>query len=48
MASPDEALLALAILHNEMPDGFKNNNNRGLCVSFSANRGPPRKNQGME
>lgn len=45
MSSPDEALLALALMHNFCPEGYKTKNNNGLCVSFSANRGERRKNQ---
>jgi len=35
MASPDEALLALAVMHNYAPEPYKFKNSAGLCVSFS-------------
>eukprot|EP00090_Calanus_glacialis_P013006 TRINITY_DN21628_c0_g1_i10.p1 TRINITY_DN21628_c0_g1~~TRINITY_DN21628_c0_g1_i10.p1 ORF type:complete len:239 (-),score=93.01 TRINITY_DN21628_c0_g1_i10:81-797(-) len=38
MASPDEALLALAVMHNYAPEQYKFKNTAGLCVSFSAKK----------
>jgi len=38
MASPDEALLALAVMHNYAPEEYKFKNTAGLCVSFSAKK----------
>ena len=43
MPGPDEALLALAAMHNTLVDGFKSKNGNGLCVSFSASGGQRRK-----
>jgi len=34
-AGPDEALMALAAMHNHAPDDVKFKNSNGLCVSFS-------------
>merc|ERR1719193_2152453 len=34
-ASPDEALMALAAMHNYAPEELKFKNSNGLCVSFS-------------
>jgi len=36
MAGPDEALMALSMMHNYAPDEYKFPNKAGLCVSFSA------------
>lgn len=38
MASPDEALLALAVMHNHAPEQYKFKNVAGLCVSFSVKK----------
>merc|ERR1719495_3153277 len=38
MASPDEALMALAVMHNHAPEEYKFKNASGLCVSFSAKK----------
>jgi len=38
MASPDEALMALAVMHNYAPEQYKFKNTAGLCVSFSAKK----------
>merc|ERR1719193_997243 len=38
MASPDEALLALAVMHNHAPGQYKFKNVAGLCVSFSVKK----------
>lgn len=39
MPSPDEALMALAIMHNYAPQELKFKNASGLCVSFSKKNG---------
>jgi len=38
MASPEEALRALAVMHNYAPEEYKFKNAAGLCVSFSSAR----------
>jgi len=38
MASPDEALMALAMMHNYAPEEYKFKNVAGLCVSFSGKK----------
>eukprot|EP00092_Neocalanus_flemingeri_P000321 GFUD01000343.1.p1 GENE.GFUD01000343.1~~GFUD01000343.1.p1 ORF type:complete len:518 (+),score=179.07 GFUD01000343.1:61-1614(+) len=38
MASPDEALMALAVMHNYAPEEYKFKNTAGLCVSFSSKK----------
>merc|ERR1719427_2158651 len=38
MASPDEALMALAVMHNHAPEQYKFKNTAGLCVSFSSKK----------
>lgn len=38
MDSPDEALLALAQMHNFAPEEFKFKNANGICVSFSGKK----------
>merc|ERR1719233_2327626 len=38
MASPDEALLALSVMHNHAPGQYKFKNVAGLCVSFSVKK----------
>jgi len=35
MPGPDEALMALAAMHNHAPEDLKFKNTNGLCVSFS-------------
>jgi len=37
--SPDEALMALAVMHNLAPEELKFKNSAGLCVSFSKKNG---------
>jgi len=39
MPSPDEALMALAVMHNYAPQELKFKNSAGLCVSFSKRNG---------
>lgn len=39
MPSPDEALMALAVMHNLAPEELKFKNAAGLCVSFSKKNG---------
>merc|ERR1719312_2450710 len=36
MDGPDEAIMALATMHNYAPEDYKFKNKAGLCVSFSA------------
>lgn len=36
MAGPEEALMALAVMHNYAPEEYKFKNAAGLCVSFSS------------
>ena len=38
MATVEEAVRALAKLHNATPDGYTTKNNSGLCFSFSARK----------
>jgi len=38
MTGPDEALMALATMHNYAPEEYKFKNTAGLCVSFSSAR----------
>jgi len=38
MANPEEALQALAVMHNNAPEQYKFKNAAGLCVSFSSAR----------
>ena len=38
MGSPEEAIKALAKLHNVNPEGYQTRNNAGLCFSFSGRK----------
>jgi len=38
MASPDEAMMGLAVMHNYAPEQYKFKNTAGLCVSFSSKK----------
>lgn len=38
MSSPDEALMALAVMHNYAPEQYKFKNTAGFCVSFSGKK----------
>jgi len=38
LPDPEEALRALAVMHNYAPEGYKFKNAAGLCVSFSSSR----------
>lgn len=40
-SSPDEALMALAVMHNHSTDELKSKNGKGLCVSFTNNLNKP-------
>ena len=38
MGSPEEAIKALAKLHNVNPEGHQTRNNAGICFSFSGRK----------
>ena len=48
MASVEEAIRALAKLHNKTPEGHKTRNNSGLCLSFSGRKDVKDVNWGKE